>query len=357
MFGTNAVTGVLQARTRNAGGAVVDVALGSQFIGSEHVFRIEWDSTARFYIDGSLVHTADTVGGTMRPLASDYNAGGGALSVKWMRVTPLVPTVAEEFNGSGLPGGWTSTLWTGGIGGSTVTGGNVAVSGALLRSSSLSGAGASIEFGATFGAAAFQHAGFGVDLAGTPRWAIFSTAGTTNTLYARTNNNGTYTETALGAGLVGSSHTYRIDWFADRIVFWIDGSAVHTQSVALTGAMGPVVSDYGSGGADIVVTSMRMTATARTSEFTSRVLDAGKTADWQTLDVGSGAPTGTGIVIQVRTGATPTPDANWTEFTTVSAGADIPNVGRYLQYRATLTGTTALSPTLERIGFGALVAP
>ena len=53
MFGTNAATGVLQARTRNAGGAVVDVALGSQFIGSEHVFRIEWDSAVRFYIDGS----------------------------------------------------------------------------------------------------------------------------------------------------------------------------------------------------------------------------------------------------------------------------------------------------------------
>ncbi len=357
MFGTNGVTGVLQARTRNAGGAVIDVALGPQFIGSEHVFRIEWDSTVRFYVDGSLVHTAATVGGTMRPVASDYNAGGGALSLKWMRVTASVPAIAEEFNGAGVPSGWTSALWSGGNGGSTVAGGNVAVNGALLRSTSLSGPGATIEFQATFGAAAFQHGGFGVDLAATPRWAIFSTAGTTNTLYARTNNNGTYTETALGTGFVGSSHTYRIDWFADRVVFIIDGAAVHTQNVAIAGGMGPVVSDYAAGGPDIVVGSMTMTAAARTGQFTSRLLDAGSAADWQTLDAVSHGVAGTGIVIEIRTGSTPTPDATWTEYATVTAGADIPNGGRYLQYRATLTGTTAVSPTLERIGVGALVAP
>ena len=79
MFGTNQTTGTLQARTRNAGGSVVDVALGSQYIGSEHVFRIEWDTAVRFYVDGALVHTAATVSGSMRPLASDYTAGGGGL--------------------------------------------------------------------------------------------------------------------------------------------------------------------------------------------------------------------------------------------------------------------------------------
>jgi hypothetical protein len=42
----------------------------------------------RFYIDGTLVHTAATVGGTMRPIVSDFNAGGGALTIEWMRMTP-----------------------------------------------------------------------------------------------------------------------------------------------------------------------------------------------------------------------------------------------------------------------------
>jgi hypothetical protein len=272
-----------------------------------------------------------------------------------MRVTASVPTVTEGFDGSSLPAGWTSASWNAG-GGSVVAGGNVAVNGALLRSSSLAGHGSSIEFVATFGRVAFQHGGYGVDLATTPRWAIFSTAGTTDTLYARTNSNGSYTDTALGTGFVGSPHTYRIEWLSDRIVFSIDGTVVHTQNAVITGGMGPVLSDYGAAGPELLIGSMRMTATARTGVFTSRVLDAGSTADWQKLDVGSQSAAGTGVVIEIRTGPTPSPDSSWTAYTAVSAGADIPNSGRYLQYRATLTGTTATSPVLERIVVGARLA-
>ena len=155
----------------------------------------------------------------MRPLASDYTSGGGGVVLRWMRLTPSLPTVAAEFDGSNLPAGWASSLWSGGSGGSAVSGGTVTVNGALLRSTVLSGPGSSVEFPATFGAAPYQHGGFGVDLAGTSRWAIFSTMGTTDTLYARTNNNGTLSDTPLGTGLVGSAHTYRIDWLADRVVF------------------------------------------------------------------------------------------------------------------------------------------
>lgn len=357
MFGTSEVSGVLRARIRSAGGTVVDVALGSQYVGSEHKFRIEWGTNVRFFIDDALVHTADGVTGSMRPLVSDYTNGGGGITMRWMRVTPLAPTVSEEFNGSTLPSGWTSSFWAGGIGGSTVAGGNVTVNGGLLRGTTLSGPGSSVEFPATFGAAAYQHAGFGVDLAGTSRWAMFSTNGTTDTLYARTNNNGTVSDTSLGTGLVGSSHTYRIDWLADRIVFSVDGVVRHTQNVAISGTMGPVVSDYAAGGPGVIVGSIRMSPAARTGVFISRVLDAGKSADWQALAVAAQVPAGTGIVIEVRTGSVATPDGSWTQYTPVSAGADIPNSGRYIQYRATLTGTTTTSPVLERVGIGALVAP
>ena len=110
---------------RDAGGAVVDVALGSQYIrAAEHVFRIEWDTAVRFFIDGVLVHSAATVGGSMRPLASDYNTGGGGIVLRWMRLTASLPTIAAEFDGSNLPLGWTSTLWSGGSGGSAVSGGH-----------------------------------------------------------------------------------------------------------------------------------------------------------------------------------------------------------------------------------------
>lgn len=357
MFGTNQTSGVLQARIRNAGGAVVDVALGSQYVGSEHVFRIEWDAAVRFYIDGVLVHSAGTVGGTMRPLASDYHAQGGGIVLRWVRLTTSLPTIATEFDGSSLSSGWTSILWSGGSGGSTVSGGTVAVNGALLRTTALSGPGSSVEFVATFGAATHQHAGFGADLSGASRWAIFSTMGTTDTLYARVNNSGTFIETPLGTGLVGSAHTYRIDWLADRVVFSVDGTVRHTQNVAITGGMGTVFSDYAAGGASVTVDRAWMGAATRSGTFTSRVLNAGSATDWQTLDVAAKGPGGTSVTIEVRTGNSPTPDGSWTTFTPVNAGADIPGVSRYIQYRATLTGTTTVSPTLERIAVNGLVAP
>lgn len=357
MFGTNQITGVLQARTRNAGGAVVDVALGAQYVGSEHVFRIEWDTAVRFYIDGVLMHTAAAVAGQMRPLASDYATGGGGVVLRWMRVSTSVPTLAAEFDGSTLPSGWTSSRWSSASGGSVVSGGIVVVNGALLRSTVLSGPGGSIEFTATFGGATYQHGGLGTDLSASSRWALFSTMGTTNTLYARTNNNGAFTDTPLGAGLVGSAHTYRIDWLTDRVVFSVDGIVRHTQNVAIVGGMGVVVSDYAASGAAVAVDRVRMAGALRTGVFTSRVHDAGSVADWQTLDIAAQLPAGMSVAIEVRTGNTAAPDGSWTTFTPVGAGADLPGSSRYIQYRATLTGTTTVSPTLERVSINGLVAP
>ena len=156
---------------------------------------------------------------------------------------------------------------------------------------------------------------------------------------------------------MGSPHTFRIDWLADRVVFSVDGTIRHTQNVAITAGMGTVVSDYAAGGPGVAVDRVRMAAATRTGVFTSRVMNAGSTADWQTLDVATQGPGGTSVVIEVRTGDTPTPDGSWTAFATVNAGGDIPGSSRYIQYRATLTGTTTVSPTLERVGLNALIAP
>jgi hypothetical protein len=121
--------------------------------------------------------------------------------------------------------------------------------------------------------------------------------------------------------------------------------------------MGPVMSDYAAGGPVVTVDRMRMAAATMTGVFTSRVLDAGSVADWQTPDVTAQGPGGTTVTIEVRTGDTASPDGTWSTFAPVNAGADIPGSSRYIQYRATFTGTTTVSPTLERIGIGALVAP
>ena len=52
---------LVETKRRCKDGSIVDVALGSQYIGSPHRFRVEWDTSVRFYIDGNLVHTAATV--------------------------------------------------------------------------------------------------------------------------------------------------------------------------------------------------------------------------------------------------------------------------------------------------------
>ncbi|MGZ4723657.1 MAG: Ig-like domain-containing protein, partial [Ilumatobacteraceae bacterium] len=109
MFGTNTTPGTLRARTLVGGGTPDDFELGSQYIGSKHLFRIEWDSTAvRFYIDGTLVHTAATVSGTMRPIASDYQSGDGALSIDWMRMTPYASagTFLSRIHDAGSSAAW-----------------------------------------------------------------------------------------------------------------------------------------------------------------------------------------------------------------------------------------------------------
>ena len=43
----------------------------------------------RFYVDGNLVHTLSVaIGAQMRPLASAFNAGGPAVTVDWLRMSP-----------------------------------------------------------------------------------------------------------------------------------------------------------------------------------------------------------------------------------------------------------------------------
>ncbi len=261
----------------------------------------------------------------------------------------LAPTVGAEFGGNSLPSGWTSTPWAVG-GGSTVAAGAVVVDGARLNTDVLFGPGRSIEFVATFGASAFQHAGFGVDLNDVGRWAMFSTNNTSTSLFARTNGGTSNADTALGSQYIGSEHRYRIDWTATQVVFSIDGAVVHTQNTAITDDMRPVISDFNVGGPSVAVDWMRMTPYPASGTFLSRIHDAGAAADWGSLDYTATTPTGTGVGLEVRTGDTATPDGSWSAFTVVAEGADIAGTSRYLQYRAALSSSDpAVTPTLSSV--------
>ena len=73
-----------------APGPAIQTAIPGSLIGTPHLYRIEWAPTeVRYFVDGSLVAThAATFTTAMRPIASDFNAGGPEVSVDWMRMSP-----------------------------------------------------------------------------------------------------------------------------------------------------------------------------------------------------------------------------------------------------------------------------
>ena len=81
---------------------------------------------------------------------------------------------------------------------------------------------------ATFGSATYQTVGFATDLSAVQgrSWVQFGTAGSTNTLSARINNNGTLlTDFVIpnSGSLIGTEHRYRIEWATNEVRFYVDG--------------------------------------------------------------------------------------------------------------------------------------
>jgi hypothetical protein len=289
---------------------------------------------------------------------ADFTAGtvsGAAVTNVVNGEIALAPSAAEEFSGAALPAGWS--------GGPFATGGSVAVAGGLLTvdgaratTDATYGPGRSLEFVATFGAAPFQHAGFAADQDFNAPWAIFSTASTTNSLFARTSAG---VNTLIPGSWLNAPHRYRIDWNANGIVFFVDGAQVASLA-PIAGTMRPAISDLEVGGATLAVDWLRLTPPhVPSGSFDSRVFDAGMTAGWGALSWTADSPAGTAITLSVRTGGTPIPDGAWTAFRPISpSGATIGGASRYIQYRAALTTSdTASSPLLHDVTIGYGSAP
>ncbi len=171
----------------------------------------------------------------------------------------------EEFEGSSLPPGWGSFTWSAG-GTVTVGGGLLTVDGALARTDEAFGPDSPLQFVATFGAQPFQHAGFGGGGDTTPQtfstfpWAIFSTGSGGTEVLARTWNGGPFFDTPIPGALLGSAHTYRIEWGASSVAYFVDDVLVATHAVAITTPMRVAASDFTSGGAVLVVDSVATAA-------------------------------------------------------------------------------------------------
>ena len=93
-----------------------------------------------------------------------------------------------------------------------------------------------------------------------------------------------------------------------------------------------VASDFAKSTGVLTIDWMRSTPYAAAGTYTSKVFDAGAPVSWRAMSWNSDMPGGTTIVVQYRTGNTPTPDATWTALATVPAGGALAGSSRYIQY-------------------------
>jgi hypothetical protein len=101
----------------NVGGTLYDTPLGASYLGSSHLYRIDWlsDGTFQFSIDGVPVHTdPNAVTADMRIGISDFSVGGPTVDVDWVRMTPYSAsgTFTSRVFDSGERSDWGVATWT-----------------------------------------------------------------------------------------------------------------------------------------------------------------------------------------------------------------------------------------------------
>ena len=264
----------------------------------------------------------------------------------------LGSTVNAEFTGSSLPGDWDTLLWDPN-GSATVGGGQLVLDAARAGTTATYGSGRSLEFAATFAHETFEHVGFGIDFNDAP-YAIFSTGNDGSTLKARSGDGNNATDTVLPGNLIGSPHRFRIDWTPSQILFWVDGVQVAIHSATIS-QMRPLVSDFHHDGTNLTVDWLRMSPFTTSCAFVSRAFDAGAPSAWSTLDAATTTPNGTSVAIDTRTSDD---GMSWSAWAPVNGPAITSPVGRYLEYRASLTTTDdAVTPQLTSVHVTAVGMP
>ena len=111
IFSTKDTSDSLYARTSDGQFTLIP----GTWLNAPHRYRIEWNaSNVLFFADGSLVAThAVSIAGPLRPVASDADPGGPALSVDWIRMTPYA--ASGSFTSRVLDAGqsvpWSTLSW------------------------------------------------------------------------------------------------------------------------------------------------------------------------------------------------------------------------------------------------------
>ncbi|MBU1674280.1 fibronectin type III domain-containing protein [bacterium] len=273
----------------------------------------------------------------------------------------LAPTVGEIFAGAALPPDWENVV--------ADPNGTAVVGGGLLV---LDGARAhplatfaypvadevrTLEFKATYNTGIYQHAGFGLTFQEYP-YAIFSTSGTGGAIFIHTRlDASTGLSESISSSYLGAPHTYRIEWRAGTVDYYIDGDHVGQHAYGITTDLRPVFFDRYTGAPTLDIDWVHMSDFSAAGSFESHVHGTGATSFWEAANWTADVPDGTTLELYVRTGDTLVPDGGWTPFTLLPAsGAAIAINSQFIQYRADLsTSDVGLTPALEDIAISCLV--
>jgi methionine-rich copper-binding protein CopC len=301
--------------------------------------------------------------------AADFNAGiqsGTTVTNNSGGEVRLAPVFSDDFTGSTLGTGWTTSP-TGGGTSSVAVNNSILSLGATEIDSTQTYSNVAVEASLDFGAAPYQHFGLATSLSSVSgnSWAMFSTGGTTNTLFARVNANGTTQDVSLGA-LPSGFHDYLIQPVSGGFAFYVDGVLQTTISATFpSGTLLKIVfSDYnGSSQAPLQADWVRVNSYSSTGTFTSSVFDATRTATWGAIRWDAILPPGTTITVQTQTSDDGT---NWSDWTDVSNVASTVNAdgsttftgtvnspsARYIRYQVILTtNDPTQSPTFLDLNF------
>jgi hypothetical protein len=268
----------------------------------------------------------------------------------------LAGQTGEDYLSAPLdPSRWAWGAWSGASYTPSVSAGQLALAGeggAYVRSASARPV-TTLESVATFGAAPWQHVGWGGLGFSDDRYLLFSTFNTTQRLYARSADGSTEYRTDLGP-LPSGAHRYRIERVAqsgggESIRYYIDGALRATHVVPSVPALYVYQSHNGGAGAALLVDALWVYPSYVPSGSASGcVVDAGARATWGSVSWQGQLASGTTLSVATRSSADGVSWSGWTPVS--SSGAIASPAGRYLDYRLTLSSSdSSVSPIVESV--------
>jgi methionine-rich copper-binding protein CopC len=270
----------------------------------------------------------------------------------------LAPALNDDFSENSLaaPSTWSTESWAsqgGGVSSVALSNGILTMSGTAILSSQ-SFVNSAVEAEIAFGASPYQHFGLttSFDSVAGNYWALFSTGGTTNSLYARVDAKGSTTDVNIGA-LPTGFHDYKIQPTSAGFDFYVDGvlQTSIAASFQTTVSLKAGISAFNASPAIQADWIRYGTSTAgQTGTFTSTMFDAGVSVSWSTVNWTATVPTGAAILVEVETSSD---GINWSNWAAVNNNGAISSVqSRFLRYRITLTANSSgTSPSLSDIAF------